>query len=255
MSSTSTDWHGPISRQRQSRPALRCGASSPHGRHTPHRPMIPISSPRPGRGCAEDLLKRRNTRVAVAFRHRRNLGRMIGHAQRPRYVLIVPTDPTFFLLHSHCLGPSATLFRATTCTVALTLPLHYTILLYTRHSSFPFAFPHFRAGTTLTFTIVIPPATTRPSVTSQLFHSAHHRLFAHITHVCHWLANPPSTHTLNLTQAYPDFQHPLPPCHPQRTNSNTRILRRHPFPLATMRCATSTLRRMYHDLPHNQNHT
>ena len=255
MSSTSTDWHGPISRQRQSRPALRCGASSPHGRHTPHRPMIPTSSPRPGRGCAEDLLKRRNTRVAVAFRHRRNLGRMIGHAQRPRYVLIVPTDPTFFLLHSHCLGPSATLFRATTCTVALTLPLHYTILLYTRHSSFPFAFPHFRAGTTLTFTIVIPPATTRPSVTSQLFHSAHHRLFAHITHVCHWLANPPSTHTLNLTQAYPDFQHPLPPCHPQRTNSNTRILRRHPFPLATMRCATSTLRRMYHDLPHNHNHT
>jgi hypothetical protein len=69
-----------------------------------HRPMIPTSSPRPGRGCAEDLLKRRNTRVAVAFRHRRNLGRMIGHAQRPRYVLIVPTIPTFFLLHSHCLG-------------------------------------------------------------------------------------------------------------------------------------------------------
>ena len=188
MSSTSTDWHGPISRQRQSRPALRCGASSPHGRHTPHRPMIPISSPRPGRGCAEDLLKRRNTRVAVAFRHRRNLGRMIGHAQRPRYVLIVPTDTTFFLLHSHCLGPPATLFRATTCTVALTLLLHYyTILLYTRHSSFPFALPHFRAGTTLTFTIVILPATTRPSVASQLFHSTHHTRMP--------LAGKPSVHT------------------------------------------------------------
>ena len=163
--------------------------------------------------------------------------------------------PTFFILDSHCLGPPATLFWATDFTVALTPS--FTSFLDTSpfKVSFCTPLPYFRAGTTLTFTIVIPPATTRPSVTSQLFHSAHHRLFAHITHVCHWLANPPSTHTLNLTQAYPDFQHPLPPCHPQRTNSNTRILRRHPFPLATMRCATSTLRRMYHDLPHNQNHT
>ena len=87
--------HGPVSRQRQSRPVLQCGASSPHGRHNPqtnatnHRPMIPTSSPRPGRGCAEDLLKRRNTRAAVAFRHLTYLGRMIGHAQEPRYVAIV----------------------------------------------------------------------------------------------------------------------------------------------------------------------
>lgn len=66
-----------------------------------------------------------------------------------------------------------------------------------------------------------------------------------------WSHDWPGTETM----AHSDFRHPPSPCHLQRTNSNTRILRRHPSPLATMRCANSMLRRMHHDLPHNQNHT
>lgn len=65
------------------------------------------------------LLKRRNIRVAVAFRHLTYIGRMIGHAQKPRYVVLVPT---FFLLHSHCLGTAATLFWATAFTVTFNPP-------------------------------------------------------------------------------------------------------------------------------------
>jgi len=57
------------------------------------------------RGLAETP----HTPVAVAFRHRIYLGRMIGHAQKPRYVVIVLP---FFLHNSHCLGLRATLFRA-----------------------------------------------------------------------------------------------------------------------------------------------
>jgi len=38
----------------------------------------------------------------------------------------------------------------------------------------------------------------------------------------------------------------------KRANSKTPIPRRHPFPLATMRCATTTLRRTHH-VPHNRN--
>jgi hypothetical protein len=138
----------------------------------PHRPMIPTSSPRPGRGCAEDLLKRRNTRVAVAFRHRRNLGRMIGHAQRPRYVAIVLLSffltPIVSALPPRYFGP-----RPSLLTVDFTpssTPSFYTFTI----QAFLVHFPHFRAGTTLTFTFVIPPAPTRPSVTLQQLSSAHH---------------------------------------------------------------------------------
>jgi hypothetical protein len=157
------------------RAALHCTAMrrfEPARTPYPHQPMIPTSSPRPGRGCAEDLLKRRNTRVAVAFRHGRNLGRMIGHAQRPRYVAIVLLSffltPIVSALPPRYFGP-----RPSLLTVDFTpssTPSFYTFTI----QAFLVHFPHFRAGTTLTFTFVIPPAPTRPSVTLQQLSSAHH---------------------------------------------------------------------------------
>jgi hypothetical protein len=151
---------------------------------------------------------------------------------------------SYFLSSSLPLSrPTATLFWATTCAVALTLLLHYFILLYIHHSSFPFAFPYFRAGTTLTFIIVIPPATTRPSVTPQLFHSAYHHLIAHITHACHWLANSPSTNT----KPYPGIPRLSAPSAAMSSPENQQ---QHPNPAPPSVSAGD-----HHDLPHNQNHT
>jgi hypothetical protein len=71
-----------------SRAALPCTFAAltlPHGPHT----INPIlSSPRPGHGCVEDLLKRRYM-GGRGLPTTRPLGCMIGHAQRPRYVVIV----------------------------------------------------------------------------------------------------------------------------------------------------------------------
>jgi hypothetical protein len=157
----------------------------------PHRPMIPTSSPRPGRGCAEDLLKRRNTRVAVAFRHGRNLGRMIGHAQRPRYVAIVlfsffftpivsTLPPRYFgrprhslLTSPHPLLPPSTHppFKLFLCIPSLSC----------RHDPYI----HFCNTTSTNATQCHVPATffcTSPPF--NLFY----------THACHWLAHPLTSH-------------------------------------------------------------
>lgn len=52
-----------------------------------------------------------------------------------------------------------------------------------------------------------------------------------------------------------DSQRKLPLWFLQRTNSKTPFPRLHLFPLATMRCVTTTLHKMHHDLPYNKNHT
>jgi len=82
-------------------PALHlCGAYSPA--RTPYHQPNPIhSSPRPGRGCMEDLLKRRymggHGPQTIALR-----GRMIGHAKRPRHT------QTFGTLHHHVISREPT---------------------------------------------------------------------------------------------------------------------------------------------------
>lgn len=54
----------------------------------------------------------------------------------------------------------------------------------------------------------------------------------------------------------PDIHTSLPqPCPPQRTNSMLFRLRLLLYPLATMRCETTTLRKMYHDRPPIKHHT
>ena len=71
-----------------SRAAMPCtfaALTRPHGPHT----INPIhSSPGPGRGCVEDMLKRR-CMGGRGLQTTNLLGRMIGQAQRPRYVVIV----------------------------------------------------------------------------------------------------------------------------------------------------------------------
>jgi hypothetical protein len=87
-----------------SRAALPCTFAAltlPHGPHT----INPIhSSPRPGRGCVEDLLKRRYM-GGRGLPTTNPLGCMIGQAQRPRYVVIVflycPTPLSCFSLSRH----------------------------------------------------------------------------------------------------------------------------------------------------------
>jgi hypothetical protein len=177
------------------RAALHCTAMrrfEPARTPYPHQPMIPTSSPRPGRGCAEDLLKRRNTRVAVAFRHGRNLGRMIGHAQRPRYVAIVllsffltpivsalppcyfgPRPPSLLTSPHPQLPPSThSPFKLSLCIPSLSC----------RHDPYI----HFCNTTSTNATQCHVPATLLckplPSFNS------------HHTHACHWLANPLTTH-------------------------------------------------------------
>ena len=56
-------------------------------------------------------------------------------------------------------------------------------------------------------------------------------------------------------QAHQDCRWPRPSRSLQRTNSNPPILRLHPSPPATMRCATTTRHRLHHDLRRNKNHT
>jgi len=109
--------------------------------------------------------------------------------------------PTFFLLHSHCLGASRHAILGhglTVFTVALTPSLTPSSVTYTIRGFLLYSLPYSRAGTTITFTIVIPPATTRPSVTIQHLPSAHRHLFAHITTRMP-LAGTPSDHALNPT--------------------------------------------------------
>lgn len=87
-----------------SRAALPCTFAAltlPHGPHT----INPIhSSPRPGRGCVEDLLKRRYM-GGRGLPTTNPLGCMIGQAQRPWYVVIVilycPTPLSCFPLSRH----------------------------------------------------------------------------------------------------------------------------------------------------------
>jgi len=121
-----------------SRAALPCtfaALTRPHGPHT----INPIhSSPRPGRGCVEDLLKRRY--MGGRGLQTTNLpGCMIGQAQRPRYVVIVflycPTPLSRSLSrHAH--------LRCTTFTTPLPLHIHdLTILLCTTSLSCWHGFP------------------------------------------------------------------------------------------------------------------
>lgn len=67
---------------------------------------------------------------------------------------------------------------------------------------------------------------------------------------------PALTNRRRHPQTHHDFQaRHSQPWPPPRTNSKTPILRRLLFPLAIMSCATTTQRRMHHDLPHHKNHT
>jgi hypothetical protein len=121
-----------------SRAALPCtfaALTRPHGPHT----INPIhSSPGPGRGCVEDLLKRRYM-GGRGLQTTNLLGCMIGQAQRPRYVVIVflycPTPLSCSLLrHAH--------LRCTTFTTPLPLHIHdLTILLCTTLLSCWHGFP------------------------------------------------------------------------------------------------------------------
>lgn len=88
-----------------SRAALPCTFAAltlPHGPHT----INPIhSSPRPGHGCVEDLLKRRYM-GGCGLPTTNPLGCMIGQARKPRYVVIVflccPTPLSYSLpRHAH----------------------------------------------------------------------------------------------------------------------------------------------------------
>lgn len=84
-----------------SRAAMPCtfaALTRPHGPHT----INPIhSSPGPGRGCVEDMLKRR-CMGGRGLQTTNLLGRMIGQAQRPR-----PTQ-TFGTLHRHVISREPT---------------------------------------------------------------------------------------------------------------------------------------------------
>lgn len=138
---------------RPAEPPCTCAAlTRPHGPHT----INPIhSSPRPGRGCLEDLLKRRYT-GGRGLSTTKLLGRMIGQARRPRYVVIVflYCRPSLFVLprHAHL-----------SCNIHYPPPPHTRLTILLCIPSLPCWHDH-------TFTIVIQHNhPTRPGVTLQHF--------------------------------------------------------------------------------------
>lgn len=147
--------HGPNVhlRTRPAEPPCTCAAlTRPHGPHTTN----PIhSSPRAGRGCLEDLLKRR-CMGGRGLPTTDLLGRMIGQAQRPRYVVIV------FL---HCRTPLFVLLRH----AHLPCNIHYSPLAaYTSYDSSLYSLTPVLARPFLHYCNTAQ-SPTRPGVTSQHF--------------------------------------------------------------------------------------